>query len=67
VPTVDANALPHATRFPIGKGDGLTPPGAIRPASEEEKKVDRVANEVAHKAAKTEQKFDKQEHPLFSK
>jgi hypothetical protein len=32
-----------------------------------EKKIDRVANKLAEKPAKTEQKFDKENSKLFSK
>lgn len=38
-----------------------------RPESTEEKEVEGLANEMAHKGANTEQKFDTDNSKLFSK
>ena len=62
--TTDLNTNPsdQPSTFPPSPRQSTTKPG-----KEEYKKVDQVADHMAHKGAETEQKFDKENNKLFSK
>jgi hypothetical protein len=68
--TVERNPAPHPAYVPTSKPGGLKTedrPILGSDGSEEEKDVERVADEVAHKAAETEQSFDEENSKPFSK
>jgi hypothetical protein len=65
--TTDINPNPanEPTTFPPNPTQVPTKPGL--PAKEEVGKTDQVADHLAHKGAKAEQDFDKDNSKLFSK
>lgn len=65
--TIDINPNPknEPITFPPHPAQAPTKPGL--PDTEGDKRVDQVADRLAHKGAKAEQEFDKENSKLFSK
>ena len=68
-PNISTNVNPDPSTgtgsFPKNTSQVPTTPGVLE--KESDSRVDQVANRLAHKGAKAEQAFDKENEPLFNK
>jgi hypothetical protein len=55
------------SKFPSRTTEVPSHPAAVHPAETEKSDAEKIANRLAHKANKTEQKFDDDNSNLFSK
>jgi hypothetical protein len=65
--TTTVNTNPANDPIIVTTNPDYVPGKSNVPASTDEKEIEQIANKAAHKAVKTEQKFDKENSNLFSK